>query len=125
MAIGGRERRHAETADEIGRARNTEEVVENRPRLRQVVDQHHGVRTVGAIIEAKRGPLPEHTRITGIPRIEGPFAVPQTADEGAARFLAQNIAIRQAPLAYRFLDNGGEPVRDAAEEVMAGIDNLV
>ena len=37
------------------------------------------MRTVGAIIEAKRGPLPEHTRITGVPRIEGPFAVPQTA----------------------------------------------
>src|SRR6478736_9367391 len=124
MPISRHERRHPETADQISGARNTEEAVENRPWLRQVVDQHHGVRTVGAIIEAKRGPLPEHTRITGIPRIEGPFAVPQTADEGAARFFAQNIAIRQAPLAYRFLDNGGEPVRDAAEEVMAGIGNI-
>src|SRR6516162_4762419 len=69
MAISGRERRHPETTDEIGRARNTEEAVENRPRLRQVVDQHHGARTVRPIIEAKRGPLPEYTHVTGIPRI--------------------------------------------------------
>jgi hypothetical protein len=69
--------------------------------------------------------LPEHTHITGVPRVQHPFAVSQTADEGAASFLAQNIVIRQAPPAHRFLDKGGEPVRDAAKEVMTGIDDLV
>jgi Envelope integrity protein A len=53
------------------------------------------------------------------------LAVAQTSDERAARLFPQNIAIRRAPLPHRFFDDGGEPARDAAEEVMAGIDQLV
>jgi hypothetical protein len=53
------------------------------------------------------------------------LAVAQTSDERAARLFPQNIATRRAPLAHRFFDDGGEPARDAAEEVMAGIDQLV
>ena len=68
---------------------------------RQVVDQHHGARAVGAGIEAERRPLPEHAQIAGILGVERAVAVAQAADEGAAGFLAQHIAVGQAPLAAR------------------------
>jgi hypothetical protein len=41
--------------------------------------------------------------------VERPVAVAQAADESADHFFAQNMAVRQTPLAHRFLDNGGNP----------------
>ena len=68
---------------------------------RQIVDQHHGAGAVGAGIEAERRPLPEHPHIAGILGVERAVAVAQAADEGAAGFLAEDIAVRLAPLAAR------------------------
>jgi hypothetical protein len=58
MAISGRERRHPETADEIGRACNTEEAIESPPLAagyRPASWCAHRPR----IVKAKRGALPE------------------------------------------------------------------
>ena len=94
-------------------------------RPRQVIDQHHGARAIGSGIETERRALPEHAQIAGILGVERAVAVAQAADEGAAGFLAQNVAVRLPPLAHRFLDDHGEPARDAAEKVMSGIDQFV
>src|SRR5215467_4499870 len=111
-----RKRRHAETANEVGRAGNAAEAIENRSDLRQVVDEHHGPRTVSASIETDAWPLPEHAHITGISCIERAVAIAQATYKGAARLLTQNIAVRLAPLAHRFLDYLGKTARHATEE---------
>src|SRR6266436_304336 len=102
--------RHAEAANEVGRAVDAAEAIENRSDLRQVVDQHHGPRTISAGVEADARSLPEHAQIAGISCIKHAVAVAQAADKGTARLLAQNITVRQSPLAHGFLDNRGKPV---------------
>src|SRR5262249_32369612 len=99
-----RKRRHAETANEISRAVDAAEAIENCSDLRQVVDQHHRPRTVSAGIEPDARPLPEHAHVTGISCIKRAVAIAEAADKGTARLLTQNITVRQSPLAHRFLD---------------------
>src|SRR5580693_5820713 len=59
-------RRHAEAADQICRAVHAAEPLENSLGYWQVVNQHHGARAVGTVIETKRWPLPVHARVAGI-----------------------------------------------------------
>ena len=73
--------------------------------MRQVVHQHHRPRTVSTGIDANRRPLPEHAQFASIFRIQDTLAVPDSANEGASRFLSQDITIRFTPLVDCFLDD--------------------
>src|SRR6516225_752673 len=97
-------------ANEVGRAVDAAEAIENRSGLRQVVDQHHGSRAISAGIKADARPLPEHAQISCISRIKRTVAIAEATDKGTAGLLTQDIAVRQSPLAHRFLDNHGEAV---------------
>src|ERR1700733_2093708 len=121
----GYQRRHAETANKIGRSVDAAEAVEDRLGPRQVIDQHHGARAVGAGIEADAGPLPKHAQIAGVLCIKRAVAVAQAANKGAAGFLTENIAIWFPPLADRLLDHHGKPARYPPEEAMSGFDQFV
>src|SRR3979490_2889057 len=76
-------------------------------------------------VEADRGPLPVDAQIAGILGVERAFAVAQPGDKGAGAFLAENVAVRQAPLADRALDHRGEAARDVAEKLVPGADQFV
>ncbi len=76
------------------------------------------------VVKAERGALPVYPLVPSIFGVERAVAVTQAADEGAPSFLAQNVAVRLSPLAARLFDEGSHTLRDAAKEVMAGIDNL-
>src|SRR4029077_18915312 len=100
-------RRHPQAADQISRAGHAAEPLENSLGSRQVVNQHHGARAVGAVIETERWPLPVHARVARILIIKLPVAKTRAADKGAARFFAENIAVRKPPLAHHCLDDQG------------------
>ena len=51
------------------------------------------------------GPCQHDFQIARILGVENAFAITQACHERAAGFLAEDIAVRQAPLAHRFLDN--------------------
>ena len=74
-----RERRHAETTNEVGRAVDAAEAIEDRLGPRQVVDQHHGARAVGAGVEPDARSLPEHAHVTGISCVQRAVAIAQAA----------------------------------------------
>src|SRR6516225_9924850 len=97
-------------ANEVGRAVDAAEAIENRSGLRQVVDQHHGSRAISAGIKADARPLPEHAQISCISCIQHAVAIAEATDEGTAGLLTENIAVWQSPLAHRFLDNRRKPV---------------
>jgi hypothetical protein len=80
-----------------------------------------------SVIRHSRGAwsLPEHAHVTGISGVKRAVAIAQAADKSAARLFTKNIAIGEAPLAHRFLDNHGEAVRHAAEKMVSGVDYLV
>ena len=75
-------------------------------------------------VEAERRPLPVDPQVAGVLGVERAFAVAQPADEGAAGFLAEDVAVRQAPLADGLLDHLREPARHAAEKAVAGIEDF-
>src|SRR5262249_54355211 len=56
--------------------------------------------------------------------VEDTLPVAQSRDHGAAGLLAEHVAIGQAPLASRLLDDLRQPARDRAEEAVTGIDDL-
>src|SRR5690606_38370941 len=70
-------------------------------------------------------PLPIDFQIAGIFGVEGALAVAQTRDEGPRAFLAQDVAVRQAPLADRTFDDGCETPRDVAEEPGSGFEEFI
>src|SRR5262249_15070721 len=72
-----------------------------------------------------RRPLPVHPQVAGVLGIQRALAIPQAGDEGARALFAQDIAVRQAPLADRALDNRGESARHIAEKPMPGNHQLV
>src|SRR5713101_2874516 len=109
-----RQRRHSEPADEIGRTVDADETLVDRFGGRQAVDQHHGAGALAAEIETDRRTLPEDPQVAGILGIERAFAIAQPRDYGAAGLLAEDVAVGQAPLAPRLLDDLGEPARDRA-----------
>jgi hypothetical protein len=67
-----------------------------------------------------RAPSPPQSNPT-----DGPFAVSQSGDKGAAAFFAEHVAVRQAPLADRALDHRGEAARYVAEKPVAGVGQFV
>src|SRR5262249_16104478 len=69
--------------------------------------------------------LPEYAQIAGVLGVERAVAIAQAADKGAAGFLAENIAVRQPPLADRLLDDHSEAAGNAAEKSMPGIYQFV
>src|SRR5207253_8127939 len=99
--VVGRERRHAEAADDIGRAVDADEALIDRLRRGQIVDQRHGARAVAAPVEADRRTLPVDAQVAGVLGVERTLAVTQAGDERAGPFLAEHIAVGQAPLADR------------------------
>src|SRR6516225_3413213 len=119
------QRGHTEAADEIGGAVDTAEPLENRIGARKVVHQHHRARAVRAGIKTDARPLPEHAQVADILRIKRAVAVAQTANKGAARFFAQNIAVWLSPAADRLFHDHGEPAGHTAKEPMAGVDQFV
>ena len=121
--VGG-QRRHAEAADKIGGAVDAAEALVDRAGVRQVVDQHHGAGAFAADVQADRRALPVDLQIAGILGVEHALAVAQPGDEGAAGLLAEDVAVRQAPVADRLLDDLRQPARHRAEEVVAGVDDF-
>src|SRR5262245_9694290 len=103
------ERRHAEAANEIGRAVDAPKTLVDRVGARQIVDQHHGARAFAAQVEAERGALPVDAQVAGVARVERAFAVAQPRHEGAARLLAEDVAVRLPPVADGVLDDLCEP----------------
>src|SRR6266852_6437839 len=105
------QRGHSEPADEIGRAVDADETLVDRLGGRQAVDQHHGARALAAEIEPDRGTLPEHPQVAGILGVEHAVAVADAGHDRAAGLLAEDVAVRQTPLAARLLDDLGEAAR--------------
>ena len=91
---------------------------------RQVIDQHHGPGAIGAGVEAERRPLPVDAHIAGILRVERAVAIAQAADKSAAGFFTKDVAVRLPPLIAGLFHERRQAARDAAEKVMAGIDDL-
>src|SRR5262249_10645431 len=114
----------AEPADEISGAVDSREALVHRPGAWQVVDQHHGAGALAAGVETDGRTLPIDPQVSGILGIEHPLAVTQSRDKSAARFLPEDVTIGEPPKADRFLDDLGEPPRDRAKELMAGIDEF-
>src|SRR5262249_59307705 len=85
----------------------------------------HRARAVRAGIKADARSLPEYAQIPGVLGVERAVAITQAADKGSAGFLAENIAVRQSPLADRLLDDHSEAAGNAAEKSMPGIDQFV
>jgi len=56
-------------------------------------------RAVAAPVEADRWSLPVDPQVAGILGVQRAFTVAQAGDEGAGAFLAEHIAVGQAPLA--------------------------
>src|SRR3954470_23248688 len=117
-------RRHAEAADEVGRAVDADEAPVEGVRRRHVVDEHHRARAFAAEIEPDRRTLPIDRPLPDVAGVEPALAVAQAADEGPGGLLAEDVAVRLAPALHRLLDGEGEPARDRAEEAMARIDKL-
>src|SRR4029077_4389969 len=63
-------------------------------------------------------------QIAGVLGVEDAFAVAEACDESACGLLAEDIAVRQTPLAHRLFDPLCETAGDGAEEAMAGVDDL-
>src|SRR6516165_6493145 len=123
--VVGNERGHAEPADEISGPIDAAETLEDRVGAGQVINQHHRARAVRAGIKADARSLPEYAQIPGVLGVERAVAITQAADKGSAGFLAENIAVRQSPLADRLLDDHSEAAGNAAEKSMPGIDQFV
>src|SRR5262249_10010715 len=85
----------------------------------------HRARAFAAEVKTERRSLPEHSEVAGILGVEDAFPVTQPCDHGAAGFLAEHVAVGQAKLAARLLDDLREPARDGAEEAVAGVDGRV
>ncbi|SOR30787.1 protein of unknown function [Methylorubrum extorquens] len=117
-------RRHAEAADEVGRAVDAAEAAVEVAHGGQVVDEHHGARAVAADIEAERRPLPVDPALPGIAGIERALAEAQAADDGAGRLLSQDVAVGLAPAPGRLLDGEREAAGHAAEEAVPILDHL-
>ena len=69
--------------------------------------------------------MPENPEVAGILGVEDPFAVAQPRDHRAAGFLAEHVAVGQAPLAPGLFDELRQAARDGAEEPVAGVDDFV
>ena len=123
--LGVRKHRHAEAADEVGRAVDPAETPEDGERTRQVIDQHHGAVAVAAEVEADRGALPVDRALAVELRVDHAVAIADAADEGAGTLLADDVAVGQAVAGDDLLDYGGEPARHLAEELMPGADDLI
>src|SRR4051794_37670961 len=80
--------RHAEAADEVGRAVDAHETLIECVREGHVVDQHHGAGAVAAHVEPERRTLPEYLALARIAGEELALAVAQSAEEGPGGFLA-------------------------------------
>ena len=119
------QRGHPEAADNVGGAIDTGKALVDRVGCGKVVDQRHGARAVAAPVEADRRPLPVDPQVAGILGVERAFAVPQSGDKGATAFLAENVAVRQAPLADGAFDHRGEAAGDVAEKPVSGVDQFV
>src|SRR6185437_903867 len=115
----------AQAADKIGRPVEPAKAVENRSRIRQIVNQHHGPVAVGAGVEADRRALPIDSLAAGVAGEHFAFAVSQAPHERARGLLAENIGVGQAPAPARFLDALREPARNGAKEPLAVVDDLL
>src|SRR5688500_13553805 len=116
------QRRHADAADQIGRAVDAGEALVDRAGRRQAVDQHHGARAFAAHVPAQRRSRPVDAQVADVLRITRALAVAQSADERAAALLAQHVAVRLAPGGEVALHHTRETARHAAEKSMAGIE---
>src|ERR1700722_17319274 len=63
------DRIHSQAAAKISRAVHAAKPLENSLGSRQVVNQHHGARAVGTLIETERWPLPVHAHVAGTPGV--------------------------------------------------------
>ncbi len=115
----------AHAADEIGRAVHAGKGGEDLARALQIVDEHHGLGAIPAEIVAERRALPIDLLVARVLGVEGPFAIAQPGNEGAARLLAQDIAVRLAGALEGEFDGLGETHGYATEETMAGLLDLV
>src|SRR5262249_43545986 len=88
------------------------------------VDQHHRAGALATRIPAECGALPIDPQIAGVLGVERALAIAQSADEGAACLLAEDVAVGLAPLAHRPLDDGCKAAGDAAEEAVTGVDQF-
>src|SRR5713101_7054423 len=117
--------RHPQPAHEIRRAVDAAEALVHRLRRRQIVDQHHGAGPFAADVPTERGTLPIDPQIAGVLGVQRAFAVTQPADESAAGFLAEDVAVVQAPLAHRPLDDLRQAARNPAEELVTRVYQLM
>src|SRR5512147_1989317 len=85
---------NAYATNEIGRSIDPGIGVDDLARALEIVDQHHGLGSVGSEIVAERGTLPVDFEAAGVLGVEGAFAIAKPGNKGAAGFLSQNVAIR-------------------------------
>jgi len=117
--------RHPKAGNHIRGARHAIVAPIDRVHVGEIVDQHHDPVAVATNVDADARALPENLALAGILGTERAFAIAQAADDGAGAFLAEDVAVGQAMLRNRSLDDAGQPLRDAAEKLVAGIEDFV
>src|SRR5260370_30334098 len=70
-------------------------------------------------------PGPSRAHLAAVVGARRGSAGPQPADEGAAGFLAEDVAVGQAPLAHRPLDDLRHAARNPAEELVSRVYQLM
>src|SRR5437762_3119703 len=71
-----------------------------------------------------RRALPVDAVDAGVLGVERALAVAQAGYEGAARILAQDVAVGSALFLERVLHHAGKPLADRAEEAVTGLEDL-
>ncbi|MGZ2425673.1 hypothetical protein ACVIRM_004635 [Rhizobium laguerreae] len=61
----------------------------------------------------------------GVLGVQLAFAIGKAGDEGAAAFLSEDIAVRQAVFLEGTLDDLGKPAAGGTEEGVAGVDDFL
>ena len=120
----GRQGRDSEASHQVGRPVDADEAAVDCVDRGYVVDEHHGPGAVAADVEPERWALPEDAPLAGVPSVELALAVAQAAEKRAGALLAENVAVRFAQRPDGLLDGQGEAARDAAEELVATIDEF-
>src|SRR5262249_42274531 len=116
---------NAQTANNICRPLDADEMIKNFRRRDYVVDKNEGARSISADIEADRGPLPIDFLDLPSLQVKGALAIPTSADEGCGCLLANDVAARPARFMKDIFDRLGYTFGGVAEESVPGLDHFL
>ena len=107
-------------ADQISRALDAGEMVEDLRRRIDVVDQDQSPRAIAADVKSQRRSLPIDLLLGAVLQIKRALAIAQSADKGCGRLLTDDVAARPAGLLEDIFNGLGHALGGVAEEGVAG-----